>query len=198
MSIWALIPIKGFDQAKSRLSDVLGPDERARLARQLFEHVVSVLREAPEVDEIAVVSDSDAARRHAEHLGLVALEDPPDAPGLATVIDEALGTLANRGVESVIICMSDLPLLTREDIADVVRALQEGDVVLVPDRLGEGTNVIAVTPPTVLPSCLGHEDSLRRHLLRAQRLGLGVSVQLSSGIAFDVDSPVDLARLRAG
>lgn len=196
MSTWALIPIKGFDQAKSRLSDVLGPEERARLARELFEHVVSVLRQSPEVDEIAVVSDSEATRAHAARLGLLALTDPPGTPGLARVVDEALSDLANRGAEKAVVCMSDLPDLTREDIADVVRALKETDVVLVPDRLGEGTNVIAQAPPTVLPSCLGHEDSLRRHLLRAQELGLSVSVPLSSGIAFDVDDPVDLARLR--
>lgn len=196
MSTWALIPIKGFEHAKSRLSDVLEPEDRARLARELFEHVVGVLRQTPEIDEIAVVSDSDDARGHAERLGLLALTDPPGALGLARVVDDALTDLANRGAQKVVVCMSDLPDLTREDIADVVRALKETDVVLVPDRLGEGTNVIAQAPPTVLPSCLGHEDSLRRHLLRAQTLGLSVSVPLSSGIAFDVDDPVDLARLR--
>lgn len=196
MSTWALIPIKGFDHAKSRLSEVLGPDERARLARELFEHVVSVLQQTPEVDEIAVVTDSDTTRTYVERLGLVALSDPPGAPGLARVVDDSLANLATRGANNAVVCMSDLPDVTQEDIGDVVGALSDSDVVLVPDLLGEGTNVIALTPPTVLPSCLGHQDSLRRHLLRAQTLGLSVSVQLSSGIAFDVDSPVDLARLR--
>ena len=196
MSTWALIPIKGFERGKSRLSEVLSPEERERLARELFEHVVSVLREAPEVDEIAVVSDSDDARKHAERLGVLALSDPPGRPGLARVVDDALAEFANRGATKAIVCMSDLPELTREDIAGVVHALTEVDVVLVPDRLGEGTNVIALAPPTVLPSCLGHEDSLRRHLSRAQEMDLTVDVQLSSGIAFDLDNPVDLARFR--
>lgn len=196
MTTWALIPIKGFDRGKSRLSVVLAPEERERLARELFEHVVSVLREAPEIDEIAVVSDSADAREHANTLGAVALSDPPGRPGLARVIDDALAQLANRGATRAIVCMSDLPELTREDITDVVRALTEAEVVLVPDRLGEGTNVIAVAPPTVLPSCLGHTDSLPRHQDLARQLGLTVHVQLSSGIAFDVDNPVDLARLR--
>ncbi len=196
MSTWALIPIKGFDHAKSRLSEVLQPRERARLAQELFGHVVSVLRDSPEIDQIAVVSDSGNTRAHAERLGLLALADAPGAPGLAGVVDHALRDLARRGAERAVICMSDLPELTTEDIADVMRALNETDVVLVPDRLGEGTNVIALAPPTLLPSCLGHKDSLRRHLLRAQKLGLSVSVQLNRGMAFDVDSPVDLAHLR--
>jgi len=65
MSRWALIPVKGFDRGKSRLSDVLPPRERAAFTRELFEHVVRVLRESPSIDGIAIVSDSQEAREHA-------------------------------------------------------------------------------------------------------------------------------------
>lgn len=196
MSRWALIPIKGFDRGKSRLSEVLAPGERAQLARSLFEHVVRVLRESPDIDEIAAVSDSDEARRHAEQLGVVALADAEGSRGLAEVVDHALRDLARRGASSVMICMSDLPDLTARDIASVARQLEQSDVVLVPDLVEQGTNVVAVKPATGLPSCLGHEDSLKRHHARARALGLTVRIQLSSGIGFDVDRPGDLERLR--
>lgn len=175
----------------------MDPQERERFARSLFDHVVGVLRNAPAIDHVAVVSDSETARAHAESLGAVALEDAPDARSLAVVIDEALRQLVERGATSALICMSDLPDLRNDDIASVIRALSESEVVLVPDRLVEGTNVIAMTPADALPSCLGHVDSLARHLARAGDLNLTVSVQLSSGIAFDVDQPSDLARFRA-
>ena len=42
MSCWALIPFKGFDRGKSRLSSVLPPSERVALARRLFDHVVKL------------------------------------------------------------------------------------------------------------------------------------------------------------
>jgi 2-phospho-L-lactate guanylyltransferase len=196
MSHWALIPIKGFDRGKSRLSEVLAPRERAQLARDLFDHVVRVLGASAAIDGIAVVSDSPEAREHAKRLGVVALSDATGSEGLAEVVDSALRDLERRGATSVMICMSDLPDLTVQDIASVARALDESDVVLVPDLLQRGTNVIAVKPPTGLPSCLGHEDSLQRHHARARELGLTVSVQLSSGLGFDVDSPGDLERLR--
>lgn len=196
MSRWALIPIKGFERGKSRLADVLTPTERESLTRDLFEHVASVLRASPVIDEIAVVSDSAEAREHARSLGIVALSDGDDSQGLADVVDRALQELERRGATSVLICMGDLPELTVQDIASVTRQLDESDVVLVPDLLQEGTNVIALKPATALPSCLGHADSLRRHHERARELGLTVSVQLSNGIAFDVDRPRDLDRLR--
>jgi 2-phospho-L-lactate/phosphoenolpyruvate guanylyltransferase len=175
---------------------VLNPTERANLARDLFEHVVDVLRASPEIDDIAIVSDSAKACEHAERRGLVALSDADDSRGLADVVDSALQDLERRGATSVIVCMADLPELTVHDIASVARQLDESDVVLVPDLLQRGTNLIAMKPATGLPSCLGHEDSLHRHHARARELGLRVSVQLSSGIGFDVDRPPDLERLR--
>jgi len=196
MSRWALIPIKGFDRGKSRLSGVLTPLERAQLARDLFEHVVRVLRASPAIDDIAVVSDSPEACEHAERMGIVALSDADGSQGLADAVDGALQDLERRGATSAVICMGDLPDLTVQDIASVARQLDESDVVLVPDLLQQGTNVIAVKPAAGLPSCLGHEDSLHRHYTLARELGLTVSVQLSSGIAFDVDRPRDLKRLR--
>lgn len=196
MSRWALIPVKGFDRGKSRLSDVLPPQERAALTRNLFEHVVRVLQESPSVDAVAMVSDSVEAREHAERLGALALQDADGVRGLAGVVDAALKELEVRGATSVLICMSDLPELGAEDVESVARQLEEADVVLVPDLLQQGTNVVALKPPSVLPSCLGHEDSLQRHRDLARDLGLTVSVQLRSGISFDVDHPRDLARLR--
>lgn len=197
MTTWALVPIKEFNRAKSRLAEVMSPLDRERFARNLFEHVLRVLVDSPTVDQVAVVSDSEEARSVARDLGALALEDVPDAASLGSVIDHALRELEQRGATAALVCMSDLPDLRSEDIASVVRALSESDVVLVPDRLGKGTNVIASTPPTALPSCLGHAKSLNRHLTRARERGLTVSVQLNSGIGFDVDRPSDLERFRA-
>jgi 2-phospho-L-lactate guanylyltransferase len=196
MSRWALVPIKGFDRGKSRLSEALGQAERAELARGLFEHVVQVLRASPDIDAIAAVSDCAQARELAERLGALALADADESRGLAEVVDRALEDLKDRGATSALICMSDLPELTANDVASVVRQLEECDVVLAPDLARQGTNLIAVKPATVLPSCLGHDDSFDRHHACARRLGLTVCVQVSSSTGFDVDRPSDLDRLQ--
>lgn len=196
MSCWALIPFKGFDRGKSRLSGVLPRSERESLARRLFDHVVKVFGECTSVDGVAVVSSSADALAYARQLGVTTLEDPPDSTGLADVVDSALAQLEDLGATSALICMSDLPELSVQDVESVVRQLQETEVVLVPDLLHEGTNLVALRPPTTMESCFGHEDSLRRHRARATELGLTVSIQLRSGIGFDVDHPSDLERLR--
>ena len=196
MSCWALIPAKGFDRSKSRLSSVLPPDAREALSRELFDHVVTVFRQSPSIDGVAVVSNSTAALTRADQLGVATLKDPPESRGLADVVDTALCELERAGATSVLICMSDLPELGVQDVESVIRQLEESDVVLVPDLLHEGTNLVALRPPTAMPSCFGHDDSLRRHRALAARLGLTVNIQLRSGIGFDVDQPGDLSRLR--
>ncbi|MBT8468852.1 MAG: NTP transferase domain-containing protein, partial [Deltaproteobacteria bacterium] len=165
------------------------------LARSLFEHVVRVLQKSTYIDAVAAVSDSVQPLELAERMGVLALSDADESRGLAEVVDSALQKLEERGATSVLICMSDLPDLTTEDITGVAQQLERSDVVLVPDLAKRGTNVIAVKPATVLPSCLGHDDSLQRHHEVARRLGLVVSFQASSGIGFDVDRPADLDRL---
>jgi len=196
MSRWALIPTKGFDRGKSRLAEVLARPQRAKLAKDLFEHVIDVLRASPTIDAIAVVSDSPEVRQHARGWGALPLADAEGNRGLAEVVDHALAELERRGATSVMICMSDLPDLSVEDVATVSGRMDETDVVLAPDLSQRGTNVVAIKPATVLPSCLGHEDSLQRHHQRAQTLGLAVSIEIRDGIGFDIDEPSDLERLR--
>ena len=75
MTCWALIPFKGFDRGKSRLSGVLDSTERAEFARELFDHVLRVLRDCPSIDGVAVISNSQQAREHARALGVTVLED---------------------------------------------------------------------------------------------------------------------------
>ena len=57
MSWTAVIPFKGSAERKTRLGNRLGMEERQGLSQQLFEHVVSVLRQASTLREVALLSD---------------------------------------------------------------------------------------------------------------------------------------------
>jgi 2-phospho-L-lactate guanylyltransferase len=195
MTTWALIPVKAFERAKSRLSEALPEAERVQLARQLFTHVLEAAQTATLVERVAVVSDSARVRVEASTAGALSLEDDTQRAGLAHVVDSALRELGARGAARTLICMADLPQVTSNEIDAVLQRLDETQVVLVPDVSGMGTNAIAIASPSVLPSCLGHPDSLARHRARAHALGLSCQTLNSPGIAFDVDTVEDLERL---
>src|ERR1700712_575764 len=69
----AVIPLKGLDHAKSRLSGVLSRDERGELALALLARVVEACHEAGL--EVCVVSPDGEARAAAERLGAHTLDD---------------------------------------------------------------------------------------------------------------------------
>src|SRR4051794_34429788 len=71
-----------------------------------------------------------------------------------------------------------------------------GSVVIVSDRHGAGTNALLLTPPRALSPCFG-PGSLARHAARARAGGATVRVAHAPSLELDVDTPRDLAALRA-
>ncbi len=188
MSLRALVPIKDFGHAKSRLARVLDADARARLAESLARHVLGTLRASAHIAEVVVVTPSSDVRALAGALGVRVLDDDAEASGLAAIVDAARRAL---GGAVHLVVMSDLPGLSVDDIAALVDACERADVVIGADARGLGTN--AVVLPASMPSCFGHEDSANRHETRAGSLGLCAVRVMRDGIAHDIDLPEHLA-----
>ena len=192
--VWALVPAKSFTRAKSRLAGILGPDERAALARSMLEHVLSVLAASSEIDGVLVVTDGDDTAELARARGAVVVRDAANPP-LGAIVDAALAELRARSVGTALVLMSDLPRLTVTDVGGLLARMGGLDVVAAPDLRGEGTNALALAPPDRLLTSFGVRDSFDRHVQRAQGAGLRVGGLRSDGLAFDVDEPADLERL---
>jgi 2-phospho-L-lactate guanylyltransferase len=171
----ALIPIRIARTAKRRLAHALSPDERVRLVRALFEHVVCVVQDAG--------------------LPLVALSafEMPDVNGAQVWLDEkaglngAIDAALDRLGAPVLVIHADLPLLSTADIDRVLTA--EADVVVARARDG-GTNGLLLRRlirPAFGPS------SAAAHATRARELGLRAHVLDIPGFALDVDDETSLS-----
>lgn len=172
MITWAIVPMKSFARAKSRLSGVLGPAEREALARDGFERALDAVEGL--VDGVLVLTDGqDVVEASRGHRVLC------DLPGAG------LGALVNRGLEHLdaeraLVLMADLPDIVAED----VRALLQHRHAVAPDRHNLGTNALVLPLPG--SACFGHDDSFLRHLRRAP------VVVRRPGLALDLDLPDDL------
>jgi 2-phospho-L-lactate guanylyltransferase len=193
-AVWAVIPVKAFARGKSRLGVVLSDPVRSAFARGLFEHVASVLRATPRVHGVVVVSDDPEVRVLATGLGFVGTADPHGL-GLAGVVDHGLAEARARGASAAFVCMADLPRLTVSDLERVIDALAEHAVIVVPDLAEAGTNLLCTAPAAAFPSCFGRVDSFVSHLARARDHGFEPLTLRLPGLCFDVDGPVDLARI---
>jgi len=194
MNVWAIVPVKPFVEAKSRLSGVLSPEERAVLAERFFRRTLSTLSGIAELEGVLVVSRDATALAIAAENGAIPLWET-GLPELNAALTEAAQTAIELDADGVLILPADLPLLTAEDVAHVLSLAQKsGTIVIAPDGAGEGTNGLLVAPPNLFPFAFG-VGSFARHIRSAEAVGATLHVYRSPNLALDVDVPADLERL---
>jgi 2-phospho-L-lactate/phosphoenolpyruvate guanylyltransferase len=199
MRIVALAPFKALDQAKSRLDSALGPTDRRALARWMAMRVVGALRESGVVDSIGVVSADPVLIRQWPDDPLVAVVHATSR-GLNRDLEAGRRWALRQGADALLVALGDLPLLTgaavREMVALAGLPARAQTVVIAPDRLQDGTNLLLMTPPDLMAFAYGRH-SLARHLNAARRVGVEPAIFRSEETGFDVDTPADLAVLVA-
>jgi 2-phospho-L-lactate guanylyltransferase len=196
MKPWALVPVKRFDQGKSRLGDVLDAAARAELARGLFDRGMGVLvplAGASELSGVLVVTDGEEVAERAAAHGAEGMLSAGVGPGraLGAIVDEALAALAARGAGSVVVLMGDLPAVAADDVRALVALLGDTDVVLAPDEARTGTNALAMRLPAPMPTRFCGGESLAAHLAEAQGRGLRAALCERRGLRIDIDRPED-------
>jgi len=199
VSVWAVIPAKIPWRAKTRLTPVLGPDERAALARELLRRTVAAAGACPALEGVIVVSAAPELRLLARELGAHAYADPDPRPGDRDTLNAAVALGARRaaayGAAAVLILPADLPLLTPSVITRFLDEASDAAVALAPDRAGDGTNALLLRPPLALPPAFG-PASYARHQALARGRGLSIMTVRLAALERDLDTPADLADLR--
>jgi 2-phospho-L-lactate guanylyltransferase len=192
---WGIVPAKSLVHSKSRLRPLLDDDDRARFARRLLEHVLTVLGVC-ELDGLLVATGGHDVASLAVSRGAHVLWDQRDG-SLADIVDRALAEVASRGAAAAVVLMADLPRIEPGDVRGLLAALDNDDVALVKDHLGFHTNALAMTPPRAMATCFGRTDSFAAHCAAAREAGLRTIIVENERIAFDVDVPADHQQLTA-
>jgi len=180
-----LIPVKAFGQAKRRLHLALGDPERAALARAMADRVVSAAHPLP----VAVVCDDTEVAEWARARGALVVWEP--GRGLNGAVQAGVEHLTAGGVSQITVAHADLPRAS-----DLARVGDGPGITLVPDRYGNGTNVIALPADAGFRFSYG-PGSFARHRAEADRLGLPVRVLDRPDLAWDIDEPGDVVPVAA-
>lgn len=186
----ALVPIKRFSTAKTRLAATLGDEARSALAQAMMEDVLETLSAARGHDGILVVTSDPAARALALANGCDILDDPFEAGTNAAVV-HGLRHLAGMGCAGALVVPGDIPFVTPREIETVLAAMAWNPIVLVPARRDGGTNLLGLAGPTVIPPAFGPQSFLR-HLAFARNAGIEPLTFDLEGAANDIDVPADL------
>ncbi len=191
--IAALVPVKGLDEAKGRLADLLAQDERRRLALVMLEDVLRALQAVPRIDHAAVVSPDSAVLDRARELGAEPIAEPPLSRGVNQALTHASAALLDRGADALLVIAADIPTALPADIEALLEALPAHGIAVAPtdDR---GTGALALRPPGVIPFRYGRRSSVL-HKREAVARGLTARVLHLASLARDVDEPDDLVEM---
>jgi 2-phospho-L-lactate/phosphoenolpyruvate guanylyltransferase len=190
VSVRIIVPHRGLAAAKTRLAPVLDDGEREALARRLLQQVLGIAREA--CGDVVVITPSEALEPLVAAAGARLVVQR--GMGLNAGLAQARGEAILEGVTTLLILHGDLPNLRTDDVAALLDALPEaGGVAIAPDRAGTGTNGLALRPPDAIALRFGAE-SFAAHLAAAHDVGVPLSEVHRPGLAFDLDTPADLAR----
>ncbi|HTM07057.1 MAG TPA: 2-phospho-L-lactate guanylyltransferase [Verrucomicrobiae bacterium] len=195
MKIAALIPVKGFANAKQRLSAMLSADERALLAETMMRDVVAQTISAGGLDSVYIVTGDDYVRGLSVSLGVRVIMEEQES-GETGAVEFALAELKARGIDAALVIPADMPLVRAVDIEEVIGQAPRATpfAVLVPSHDRMGTNALLLAPPNAIRLRFGY-DSFSYHVSQAADLPL-VIVE-NERIALDIDEPQDLERFIA-
>ena len=206
---WAIVPLRGLEDAKTRLGAELDAEERLELVVAMASRTLAAARDAVRLRGIVLVTADPAAARLAEAFGATTLVQR--LPGLNAAIREARSLAVEAGATAILVLPIDLPAIDARAIDDIVdqaatAVTASGPagrpvVAAVPDHHGSGTNALLVAPPDAIEPAFG-ELSFTAHRQAAAAAGARW-MALGGPLGTDVDTGADLiaaetAGLRAG
>ena len=196
MKVSALIPVKGFRNAKQRLSPLLNAAEREQLAELMFRDVLRQVLAAQGLVETVVVTGNDYVYEIAATMGARCIREAAES-GETAAVDFARLALKSDKHEAVLILPGDMPLVRAQDIEQVLAQIPEGTVapfaLLVPSHDRMGTNALVLAPPDLINLRFGY-DSFSYHMSQVSAQGLPLRFFENARIALDIDEPKDLER----
>ncbi len=195
MSIWAVVPVKALSESKSRLAEVLTPEQRIELSREMLAHTLEVLSQISQIEGTLVISPDEEVLALAEAAGAhPAQENGP--PQLNQALNQATALAIEAEAQALLVLPADLPTIEPADVSALVQQVGDPPVlVIAPDLRRTGTNALLTAPVGALQYAFG-PDSFLRHVRQAEYFDFRIEVVDLPALNLDLDIPEDLAIYR--
>ncbi len=185
------IPIKDLPEAKTRLSAVLTPEERAEFAASMFQDVIASAKQTPGIQQILVVTPEGPAAVLARERGAeLLLESHTD--GLNRAVQIGINQAQRSGVARLLIVHADLPMILPQDLELFFQ--DKSKIMISPSRDLDGTNTLLLSPPNIIQPRYGRR-SFDTHIALAHEAGAEPVVVKNDRLGLDIDTPQDLLHL---
>ena len=195
MKTFAIVPVKRFENAKTRLSSMLDTDDRIRFSSLMLEDTLKILSVAASLTQVVIVSADKRAEEIATKHGANFLHEEKEN-GVNSAVALADIYCMKQTADATMVIPHDLPLLNAIDICKVCELAENESrcIVICPSLRYDGTNMLLRKPPSVIATFYD-TDSYNMHVKAAIKIGISVKRFFSKTIMYDVDTPEDALEL---
>jgi 2-phospho-L-lactate guanylyltransferase len=193
MRATAVVPVKRFALAKSRLASGVDANRKPELVEAMVADVLEAIGRARSIERTIVVSQEPAAAGLAAAAGAELVDDFDDA-GHVTAALAGIAVAEAAGARCVALLPGDCPLLDPRELDKMLTGVPDRYVAVIPDRHGTGTNALVLAPPSAIEPSFG-EGSRERHVAAARAAGIPYGVEELASLGLDLDTPADIVAL---
>jgi 2-phospho-L-lactate guanylyltransferase len=193
MRATAVVPVKRFAVAKSRLAPGVEETRKPELVAAMVADVLEAIASARLVERTIVVSQEPRAVELAAAAGADLLSDFDDASHSAAAL-AGIAAAEAAGAGCVALLPGDCPLLDPRELDKMLTGVPDHYVAVIPDRHGTGTNALVLAPPSAIEPSFG-EGSRERHVAAARAAGVPYGVEELRSLGLDLDTPADIVAL---
>lgn len=195
MKTFAIVPIKRFENAKTRLSSILDKDDRIRLSLLMLEDTLQILSVVQLLTQVITVSADKRVEEIAVKYGANFLleEKERDVNSAVALADSYC---MKEAADATMVIPYDLPLLDSADISKACELAENESrcIVICPSLRYDGTNMLLRKPPSIITTFYD-ADSYNMHVTAAIRLGIPVKRLFSKSLMHDIDTPEDVLEI---
>lgn len=189
MKIAAIIPVKTFSLAKTRLD--LSLQQKEELCKVMLDEILYTLSISPQIDKTVIVTKEVKAIELGKKYNAVIISDNEEK-SVNDAVALADKYLLENKFDASIVFPQDIPFIKTQDIDFMLNyKIPPNFAIVVPSRRFDGTNAL-VRMPIDLMITHYDEDSYKIHMNTAKEHTRNVALVFVKRIMLDVDNRDDL------
>jgi 2-phospho-L-lactate guanylyltransferase len=189
LKIAAIIPVKTFSKAKTRLD--LSPQQVEDLCKVMLEEILHTISISPQIEKIIMVTKEKKAIEIGQKFNTITIVDEKEK-SVNSAVALADKYLLENNFHASIVFPQDIPFIKTQDIDFMLNYKTHPNfAIIVPSRRFDGTNAL-VRMPIDLMKTHYDEDSYKIHMNTAKDHTLNVAMVFVKRIMWDIDNIEDL------
>jgi len=189
LKIAAIIPVKTFSNAKTRLD--LSPNQIEDLCKVMLEEILQTISISPQIEKIILVTKEKKAIEIGKKFNTITIIDEKEE-SVNNAVALADKYLLENDFDASIVFPQDIPYIKTQDIDFMLNYQTPPNfAIVVPSRRFDGTNAL-VRMPVDLMETHYDEDSYKIHMNTAKEHTRNVALIFVKRIMWDVDNTEDL------